>query len=347
MDLPNQSYEHYTTTTFFEDEQFIRHVLHPDEASVAHWGQVAAQYPAQRTAMEEARIWIQLLHGQRSYQPAVSSQQLWDKIAQDMEQHDRRERQVYRPLRIAARWISAAAAVLIFALLSREWSSLGEKQYATDYGKQEQVVLPDESVITLNGHSAIHYVRTWKSGKPRQIWLQGEAFFEVKHVALQNRLRQSDSFHVYVSDLALTVTGTKFNVRNRRGITEVSLLEGSLRIEKTGPGAFVKMLKPGDAYVYDSSRQLLTTMEGRQPQANRAWTNDELDADGYTLGDILHVLEDTYGYDITLTSPQLAQRTLSGTIPATSADDILFVIRKAFNLKINQKGKHLIISPNL
>lgn len=342
MEHQRSDYNHYTTTSFFKDEQFIQHVLKTDDLSTAYWEHISEEYPDKRAAMEEARTWILLINKQQPYRPASNKSQLWDRIANQIAVAEQHRQRVY-PLKIAARWIGAAAAALVLLFALREWSSLGEKKFNTAFGKREQVVLPDESVITLNGNSTIHYARTWKSDKPREIWLQGEAFFEVKHVATKNRLQQSDSFRVHVSNLELTVLGTKFNISNRRNVTEISLLEGSLRIEKNGAGAFVKVLKPGDAFLYDSSKQVLTTMD-RKPQANKAWTNNEMDLDGYTLQEILNVLEDTYGYEISLNAPELAQQKLSGTVPAANADDILFVIRKVFNLKIDQKGNHLIIS---
>lgn len=341
MEQPN--YSAYNSEAFFNDAAFISNVLHGDETSAAYWEQIAKQYPEKQTAMQEARVWILLLNKQRIYQPESDSAQLWNKIEADIASYDRRYLKYYRPLKIASKWVGSAAAILLVMVLIREMSELGEKSVHTEYGKHQQIILPDESVVTLNGHSNIQYSRNWKSDKPREIWLEGEAFFEVKHVAVKNRLQQSDSFHVHVSNLDLIVMGTRFNVKNRRSSTEISLMEGAIRIEKNG--AFLKVLKPGDAFVYDSSKQELKDLE-RKPQTNKAWTNNEMDLDGYTLQEILNVLEDTYGYEITLTAPQLAEKRLTGTIPATDAEDILFVLKKVFNLKVNQKANHLTISQN-
>ncbi|NLR59354.1 hypothetical protein HGH93_14655 [Chitinophaga polysaccharea] len=345
MEHQHQDYTQYTTTTFFNDEQFIHHILKWDDAAIAYWEQLSGQYPDKRAAMEEARTWILLLNRQPAYHPGTDKSQLWKKIANHIAVDEHRQQHYYKPLKLVAKWTAAAAAVLLFMIAVREMATHGEKSFSTTFGKHEQVILPDESVVTLNGNSAIHYARSWKTDKPREIWLNGEAYFEVKHVAIKNRLQQSDSFQVHVSDLSLMVLGTKFNVRNRRSITEISLLEGSLRIEKNGAGAFVKILRPGDAFMYDSSKQLLTAMERKAP-ANKAWTANELDLDGYTLQEILDVLEDNYGYQITLATPALAQKRLTGTVPAANANDILFVIRKVFNLKISQQANHLTISQN-
>ncbi|WP_346317700.1 FecR domain-containing protein [Chitinophaga sp. YIM B06452] len=340
----DRDYSKFTTTDFFTDDLFVRHVLSGDDASSAYWQAVAREYPRQAGAMEQARLWIWVLNKQAIYQPKVPASEAWAAIEANIAEHSRR-RQYYRPLRIAARWAGAVAASLLLMIAIREFSAQGKKTYVTDFGKREQIVLPDESIITLNANSSIHYDRTWRSGKPREIWLTGEAYFEVKHVAVRNRLQQSDSFHVHVGGLDLTVLGTRFNIKNRRRHTEISLLEGSLRIARTGAGAFVKIIKPGEAFVWDSTQLRLREME-RTPDASRSWTHDELDLDGYSLREILNVLQDTYGYSITLQAPELAEKRLTGTIPAQNAEDILFVLKKVFDLKIEQENKHLTISQN-
>lgn len=338
-------YSQYSTTDFFNDEAFIRSVLKPDATANAYWKQHAERFPEQQQKMEEARVWILLIHRQQPYQPSARAATLWTRIETDIRHFENKERSVYRPLRRAARWTGAIAAAVLLVLAMIEITQLGRKQYRTEYGKQNQITLPDESMITLNGNSSIEYSRTWRSDKPREIWLHGEAFFEVKHVAVKNRLQQSDSFHVHVGGLELTVLGTKFNVKNRRALTEISLLEGSLRIEKNGPNGFVKMMKPGDALRYDSTRNALTGSE-KKASGNSAWTKNEMDLDGYTISEILDVLHDTFGYEIQLNSPELAAKRLTGTIPAQSADDILLVLRQVFDIKIEQKGKQLVISQN-
>lgn len=338
-------YSKYSTTDFFHDAQFISHVLKGDEASDAYWKQQAEAFPLQAKQMEEARIWILLIHQQQPYQPSLKSTVLWERIEENIRIQDKRERRFLRPLRTTVRWAGALAAAVLLVLTFIEITQLGSKEMTTAYGKKEQLALPDESLITLNGNTNIRYSRTWKSDKPREIWMSGEAFFEVKHVAVKNRLQESDSFHVHVGGLDLTVLGTRFNVKSRRALTEISLLEGSLRIRKDGQGGFEKIMKPGDAFVYDSTLNALASSE-KKASGNSAWTQNEMALDGYTMQEILHVLQDTYGYEIQLNSPELAGKRLTGTIPAQSAEDILLVLRQVFDISIEQKGKHLTISQN-
>lgn len=345
MKEQQKAYAEYTKMDFFEDDRFIRSVLHPSEEAEDYWNNIREVHPGKAPLMEEARLWILLLNKQALYTGSKSKQAAWDTIYTKIDKYNDSRLRYVVPLKRVSRWTGSIAAVFLLLWVLRDWSVQGEKTMSTDFGKLKELVLPDESVVTLNGHSSVHYTRGWRSDKPRELWLQGEAYFQVKHVAVKNRLQQSDSFRVHVNDLNLTVTGTKFNVRSRRAATEITLLEGGLRIEKTGKDAFTRMLKPGDVFVYEPGNMQVNNRQ-RKPESNNAWTKREMDLDGYTLREILQVLEDTYGYRITLLSPELADKRLTGTIPASSGEDILFVLQKVFNLTISRNGNQLSIIGN-
>jgi len=337
-------YSSFDTLDFFSDENFIRYVLQPQPADIAYWTEVLVRYPAQKNAIEEAEGWIMMLNTQAVYTPpARNSEQAWGKIQTRMQHVEHRKRTIIIPLRQFAKWSGAVAAIFLLCLGISELMQQGQQVFHSAYGQLRTVTLPDESVATLNGNSRIYYVRNWRSDKPRELWMEGEASFKVKHVAILNRVQQADSFRVHVNGIDLTVLGTQFNVKNRRGKTEISLVQGSLRIDKSGMNAFSRMMKPGDVFVYDGN-VLHKGLQQRTARASQSWTRKELDLDGYTLGDIAQILEDTYGYKVTLNAADLSARKLSGTIPLGSADDILFVIEKVFNVSIIKNKNQLLIN---
>lgn len=343
MSEQEQAYTGYTSLDFFEDDRYIRFILHPDAGEAAYWANVSENSADRAAAMEEARVWILLLNRQPVQTPAKGKEQAWQQLTQRIDTWQQQRTRYVVPLKRASVWVGSVAAVLMAVWVLREWTQHGTQQFATDFGKLREVVLPDESVVTLNGNSNVHYNRGWKTSKPREMWLQGEAFFNVKHVAVQNRWQQSDSFLVHVNGLNLTVTGTKFNVKSRRSAIEVTLLEGGLRVDKDGVNAFSKVLKPGDVFVYDTAQTAAGQLQVN-PLSRNAWTRRELELDGYTLLQLLQILEDTYGYDITLQSPELADKKLTGTIPASSGEDILFVLQKTLGLRVSRNGNRLVIS---
>ncbi|PKK37241.1 hypothetical protein BWI96_07800 [Siphonobacter sp. SORGH_AS_0500] len=335
-----QVYQTYTTIEFFKDETFVDSVKHPTPEKEQFWQELLLTYPDRRPFIEEARQWIEWLQNQPLYIPQQSETEAWGQLWEKIEEKERYQRTYIRPIRRATQWASAAAAVVLVFFAGRELIQLGDQQVETPFGQLSTITLPDETEVVLNGNSKIHYSRNWKSSKPREIWAEGEVSFHVKHVAIQNRVQESDSFRVHVNGLNLTVLGTRFNVKSRRQKTEISLLEGRIKVEK--PGVFVRYLKPGESLGYDARTSQLQALD-RSPQANAAWVNKELELTGYTMADVVGILEDTYGYTVTVDKPESLSKRLNGTVPAANPDDILFVIEKVFDVKIERQHQHLII----
>jgi len=343
MNNLNVNYGNYQTLDFFSDENFIQHVLHPDEVSVTQWAEVLANHPGKAEMLEEAGSWIRMLHRQQTYQSPFNNEHSWEKISGRIEKYNYKERKYIIPLKRAVKWTSGIAAMLIVYFGLAELMQQGKQVFKSDYGELMTVGFPDESVAILNGNSKVYYVRDWRSDKPRELWMEGEASFKVKHVAIKNRFQQADSFRVHVNGLELTVLGTRFNVKNRRGQTEISLIEGSLRIDRKGQNSFSKYMKPGDVLLYNG-RQLVNAPIQRTVHANQSWTGKELVLDGYTLGDIIALLEDTYGYQVKMDVPELADKKMRGVVPLNSPEDVLFVIEKVFDLKIIKNKNQLLIT---
>lgn len=116
-------------------------------------------------------------------------------------------------------WIASVAAVLIIAIslwvvIPRTDTSLVQTKYA----EQKIIALPDETEIVLNSNSTLNYQKGWQSGKPREVWLEGEALFRVRHINSNNTLASAPTpFIVHTSLVNIEVLGTVFNVRERRG----------------------------------------------------------------------------------------------------------------------------------
>ena len=89
--------------------------------------------------------------------------------------------------------------------------------------------LPDGSVVTLKGGSALTY-RSDFGNVTREVILNGEALFEV--VSDKGR-----PFKVYTGESVVVVTGTRFSVREEKGLVKVSVLSGNVLLSNTGEHA--------------------------------------------------------------------------------------------------------------
>ncbi|GGH28728.1 DUF4974 domain-containing protein [Sphingobacterium alkalisoli] len=333
-------YKNFKAVDFFQDEVFSSSAFSSKEDDLLFWHALGDTYPELRLEMETAKKWILLIRKQPIREQSASAEVIWQNIQDKLPIYARRQTRLYR-VQTITRWSARIAAVFLAVMLIYEISHLGPKSAKTTFGERREVVLPDESMIDLNSNSKISYVRDWKSDKPREVWLTGEAMFEVKHTAILNRLRENDRFVVHVADLALTVLGTKFNVKERRGRIEVTLFEGSLQI--TGGNGIEKLLVPGETFVYDQHAKTEQLLKKDVAKVS-SWTRGELDIEHANLSNIVEVLEDNYGYKVILTDSNLLEKRLTGTIPVSKVKDILFVIKHTMDVNIQVKDKEITIN---
>lgn len=235
-------------------------------------------------------------------------------------------------LRIAASvTVLVALAVFYFA------DSSSENLYRTAYGEQHSVLLPDGSEVVLNGNSALRYAATWKDTQDREVWIEGEAFFEVTHKV------NNQKFIVHTpGGMNVQVLGTKFNVKVRRGRAEVMLQEGQVRLEiekKTSTEQLT--LVPGELVTLVNDQISRSKVSANE---YAGWKENRLTFDQTPLYDIAAMLEDTYGMQIEFSDSVLSGRRLSGEIIADNARDILDAIKETMGLTIREYNDRLIFA---
>lgn len=333
------TYKDYKAVDFIVDESFLKYVRSGMESDQEFWQQLVVLYPVLQREMDIAIVWMKLIREQEIYKSKLDNNERWNRLQQAIPKYDRKQKRL-ATLRTVGKWTARVAAVIIMVLFLQELSQFGSKSAKTSFGQKRTFILPDSSKIYLNSNSKISYIRGWKTDKPREIWMDGEALFEVKHTAIKNRLRDNDFFIVHVGDLSLTVLGTRFNVKKRRQKTAITLLEGRIRIE--GPDGLKKILAPGETFVYDKSNETQKLIQNEASKIS-SWIENEMDVEHSSLADLIEILEDNYGYTVQLQDPDLLEKRLSGTIPIRHVNDIIFVIRHTMNVNIQSRGRQIII----
>ena len=342
MNLDFLTYRHFNAVDFFQDPAYAMYVLSPNAENKLFWEELQRSYPELIVEMNIARSWISLIREQPLYTGMQSQEARWQNIQNRLPIYARKQR-MRTVVRKMIRWSAGVAAILLAVFFMYEVNQMGKKQSHAGYGEQKEVLLPDESKINLNSNSKISYVRNWKSDKPREIWLSGEAMFDVKHTAVLNRLREKDRFIVHVGDLSLVVLGTRFIVKERRGRIEVTLFEGSLHLRNSK--GLDRVMEPGEAFIYDRNNET-RYFERREETEVAAWIREELDVEHRSLSNLIEIMEDNYGYQVAILDSALLEKRLTGTIPVKNIDDILFVIKHTMDVNIQKDNKQIIISRN-
>ncbi|HEY9257437.1 FecR family protein [Chitinophaga sp.] len=327
MEELEKDYADYQVINFLADEQFIRHVKYPDDGSWAYWNKVAAAWPLKEPLMQDAREMILLLERPVIQYNEGARKKIWAQVEQAIQQKPR-----FHFLR-AYRFRLAAAGILALLIAGGYWYLTGNVVYETGYATTWQITLPDQSRVTLNAHSRLSYPRSWAWTGHRSVSLQGEAFFDVKHLG--------DTFRLYVKEVSITVLGTAFNVKDRRDKIAVVLQRGRIRIDVKDRQQWSTILTPGEGWEYNGGLSAATQHQS-DTTAAVAWTQQQLVLEGTTVKEVIQLLEDNYGYHVVLEDSSLATKKLRGTVPMQRREDLFFVLSKIFNIEIIQQQDTLL-----
>lgn len=228
--------------------------------------------------------------------------------------------------RILNAWQKIAAVIviplMIFLgyqnLLSSKDSKIVWNEVRTPYGLISTVMLPDSTVVELNGHSKLKYPLTF-SGRERVVELDGEAFFKVK--------TNSDMpFIVKCNTIEVQAVGTSFNVlKMRSGEVVTSLLEGKVNLLKETSGGRRKLLSmfPGQTVKYDCIENKITQKENSGIDRYVAWREGKLIFRSEALPNVLEQLGRRYNVDFEIEGKLDGKHVYTGTFVNKSLDKVL------------------------
>jgi ferric-dicitrate binding protein FerR (iron transport regulator) len=173
--------------------------------------------------------------------------------------------------------------------------------------------------------------------------LEGEAFFNIKHINSSPHIKPYERFIVHAKNASIEVLGTQFNVRERRDKTEIVLQQGRIKVTFKTSAEPAIMLQPGQIITIGAHKQTVISTT-TTPEEYTAWKNKKLILTNATLKEIVEYLEDNFGKRIILTDPVLENRRIEGTFKLDNLDDALLFLSKALNLNIVQQDSTLFIS---
>jgi transmembrane sensor len=159
-----------------------------------------------------------------------------------------REQSRPRRLRRSGTLFGAIAAAVAMAIGAVLWFSVhfGKSQeFSTQVGEQRTLELPDASVVHLNADSQIEVNLDDKERSVRI--LHGEALFKVVRDSAR-------PFRVLAHNVSVQVLGTQFNVYERPEGTQVSVLDGRVRV--TNDAGEQQLLVAGDEVLAGSNGHL-------------------------------------------------------------------------------------------
>ncbi len=294
------------TDDFLMDDEFNDFVLHENSKKTQWWGKYFKNNPETKSASEKAR---KIILGLSAFDDNVSLNEINEVDLNSKFEDTWKKYKESKSQRVVSQtslfvWRAAVvAAVVILAVAS--YSALNNIFFDSDRNvvysevyvpaaKQSRITLSDGTVVWVNSETKIKYSNRFNS-KDRNIYLDGEAYFEVAH-------NEKIPFKVFSKGTEVKVTGTKFNVRaySDENRVETVLVEGKVQLSQSDTKTHRMIeLTPGDKAVYNTETEKFSiTRDGID--ADVAWKEGKLIFRNTPLSEVCRKLEKWYDVEIIL-----------------------------------------------
>jgi transmembrane sensor len=229
---------------------------------------------------------------------------------------------------------SAAAAAVIILLLGSIalWQQRPAKQAAvavmmektTGAGHTSQLQLADGSTVWLNAGSTVRYPAAFATDK-REVFLEGEAFFEVSKDAAK-------PFLVHTGNITTRVLGTSFNVatypENKQ--VAVTVLTGKVSVGNN-------QLTPRQQATCSQDGKTVALYENIDPGEITGWKEHKIIYNNKPLSQLAASLERWYGITIRLDAP-VANCIVSADFTGEPVANVVAVLARLVNGKVERKN---------
>ena len=272
---------------------------------------------------------------------------------------------------------TAIAALFLFAFFGFNYLNKKEVTVELDkhfneitvkLGTKTKVQLPDGSHVWVNSDSKLTYAETF-SGPTRDIYLEGEAYFDVVKDA-------KHPFIVHTSGIDIKVLGTAFNVKAYQAepTIEATLVHGLIEVTKTNqPEASKILLHPHEKLIFDKKANEQSVIKPGMNAAESAiaqdkpinpsititplsktladsalietsWVYNRLSFEEEKFEDLAKKIERWFNVEITINNNKIRSYRTTGSFENETVDEALRELQYLvpFNYQIN--GRNIIIT---
>lgn len=197
-------------------------------------------------------------------------------------------------------------------------------------GQYGEITLTDGSRVWLNSRSTLQFPSTFSSGE-REVYLEGEAFFEVA-------ADSENPFIVQTKDYSVKALGTEFNV--------TSLGEGEESVTSLFSGAVeIDLKKSKESYALTPNHRLAYHGEGKaivdsiQEFSHYEWRNGFMSFENETVEKLLKRLSYCYDVTIDIKNKKILSDTYTGRFHIKDGiEQALKVLQLRSNFSYKKKG---------
>ncbi|MGA6118497.1 FecR family protein [Sphingobacterium anhuiense] len=224
---------------------------------------------------------------------------------------------------------------IVFLENNKEQSNNEISTVITPKGGEYKIHLPDGTMVWMNADSKLEFNVAF-SKHERHVKLQGEAYFEVKHL-------NNTPFIVETPKEKIRVLGTKFNVyaylSEEKSIT--SLTEGSVQVGSKDKVEKAVILKPGQQSVRSGNKVNIQNFDVNEVLA---WKNGEFMFNQVRLEEVTEALARWYDVEFEFSDAELRAVEIWGTLSKSeNLEQNLLALQKTVSAKFEIKGRRVMV----
>lgn len=299
-------------------------------------------------------LWIPNVKGSKNFScddiaAREDCQKIWQRVTKQIDARSARKVDLRRSILVR----TAAAAVIILLVGGGAWfgfrgaditheqqevlAEAPRRAWTTDDSHRLTLTLPDGSTVRVNAGSKLEIAEAAFNREKREVWLTGEAFFEVAK-------NPEKPFIIHTGAMQTTVRGTSFNVKAYAELGEnvVSVRDGRVEIaagEQTlGVLTANKQLK----YATADNRTEISDSDWRDAAG---WTEGRLVLNGANAEELKLRLRQQFGVEVEIENGALAGKKLHGGFGKNnSLVEVLDAISSLYGVSYRIDNNHVTIN---
>jgi ferric-dicitrate binding protein FerR (iron transport regulator) len=205
----------------------------------------------------------------------------------------------------------------------------------TERSEFRYLLLPDSTQVWLNAASTLEYPPEF-GGKKREIFLSGEAYFDVKHA-------EEKPFIIHTGKISTTVLGTAFNIKAYNDLSNVTVAVSRGKVKVEYLDKEVATLSPGQQVKVNNNGAGVADRKSGINQV-AAWQQGNLVYDDEAIMDIVADLERMYNVSINVRDITVSNMRISTSFNRqTGVEQALQIICSIADRKMEQRNGQYFI----
>ena len=206
------------------------------------------------------------------------------------------------------------------------------------YGKRFNLKLSDGTDVYLNSGTLMKYPVSFLPNQTRSVYIEGEAFFNVKKAA-------NSIFEVRSNQIIASVYGTKFNFKNfsEDFSSDIVLVEGSLGISNEN-STDINMLSPG--YKASINKEIFNISKSKvNSKIYTSWVDGDVIFRNETFEQIIQKLQRLYNITI-INNSKISNQLFNASINVEKEkiEEVLGYFNKIYNIDFQIFNNKIIIN---